>query len=211
GHNPLDGIHAAQLGTDGWLWDLVHERAVVGALPGIVVHVSYPLIPWIGVMAAGYAFGPIMSRPAAERRRSLVIWGLGAVALFLVLRATGLYGDPTPRVATADALASVLSFVNTEKYPPSLLYLCMTLGPMLLLLAAAERAHGPIAAWLVTFGRVPMLYYVAHLFVAHLVAVVYARVAYGDVGWLFHGLPTRNKPSGYGLGLPAVYGVWVAV
>ena len=96
-----------------------------------------------------------------------------------------------------------MSFLNCEKYPPSLVFLGMTLGPALLLLAAAERARGPVARWLVTLGRVPMLYYVAHLFVAHLLAVAYSSASHGDVGWLFHGLPTRNKPAGYGLACPS--------
>jgi len=210
-HNLLDGVHAAQLGGASFLWDLAHERAVVGPWSGITVYVSYPLIPWIGVMAAGYALGPIFTKPAGERRRRLLQWGLGAVVVFVALRALDLYGDPTPRVAYSDALTWVLSFVNCEKYPPSLLYLCMTLGPVLLLLAAAERARGRMAAWLVTFGRVPMLYYVAHIFLAHLLAIAYARIAYGDAGWLFHGLPTRHKPPGYGLALPWVYVAWIAV
>jgi hypothetical protein len=87
----------------------------------------------------------------------------------------------------------------------------MTLGPALLLLAAAERARGGMAAWLVTLGRVPMLYYVAHIFLIHLLAVAYAGLAHGDVAWLFARLPTRNKPVGYGMPLPAVYVVWIAV
>jgi uncharacterized membrane protein len=211
GHNLLDGIHAAQLGGASVLWDLVHERSTVGPVAGITFFVSYPVVPWIGVMAAGYAFGPTFTAPTSKRIRRLLAWGLGAVALFIVLRAVDVYGDPTPRVAYADALSWVLSFINCEKYPPSLLYLCMTLGPALLVLAAAERARGPIAEWLVTLGRVPMLYYVAHLFLAHVVAIVYARLAYGDVAWLFEKLPTRNKPPGFGLGLSGVYAVWLGV
>jgi len=87
----------------------------------------------------------------------------------------------------------------------------MTLGPALLLLAAAEGARGRLAAWLVTLGRVPMLSYVAHLFLVHLLAVAYAKIAYGDAGWLFGGLPHRSKPAQYGLALPGVYLVWMAV
>jgi len=211
GHNLLDGVHAAQLGSAGWLWDLIHERAVVHGAWGMTVYVSYPLLPWIGVMAAGYAFGPTFTAPADVRTRRLVQSGLGATTLFLVLRGFDWYGDPMPRVVYAGALPTILSFLNCEKYPPSLLYLCMTLGPALLGLAAAERARGRVAAWLVILGRVPMLYYVAHLFLAHLVAVLYARFAGGEVGWLLHGLPTRNKPPGYGLGLPGVYAVWIGV
>jgi uncharacterized membrane protein len=211
GHNVLDGVHAAQLGSAGWLWSFAHERAILGPLHGITVIISYPLIPWIGVMAAGYAFGPIFTRPVRERTRRLLQFGLGAVIVFVVLRALGLYGDPARRVAYGDVLPSILSFLNCEKYPPSLLYLFMTLGPALLLLAAAERARGRIAAWLVTLGRVPMLYYVVHLFLIHLLAVAYTWLASGNVGWLFGGLPTRNKPAHYGLALPGVYAVWIAV
>src|SRR5262249_22979728 len=178
-----------------------HERSILGPWHGIRALISYPLIPWPGVMAAGYALGPIFTRSASDRTRALVRAGVGTIAVFVVLRALGVYGDPATRVAYADPVASILSFLDCEKYPPSLLYLCMTLGPMLLLLAAAERARGAAARWLVTLGRVPMLYYVAHLFLIHLVAVVYAAAANGDAGWLFGGAPTRSKPPGYGLNL----------
>jgi len=211
GHNAFDGVHAAQLGDAALAWNFAHDRGLLGPFHGIYVYVSYPLIPWIGVMAAGYALGPIFTRPAAERTRALVAIGLAAVALFVFLRATGVYGDPAARLTYGDALPTILSFLNCEKYPPSLVFLCMTLGPALLMLAAAERARGPVAAWLVTLGRVPMFYYVAHLFLIHLLAVVHSWLATGGVGWLFHGLPIRTKPPNYGLPLPLVYVVWLAV
>jgi uncharacterized membrane protein len=210
GHNLLDAIHAANLGGAGWLWSLAHERSILGPWHGIRIYVSYPLIPWPGVMAVGYALGPVFTRSVPQRTRALVRLGVGAIALFVVLRVLGVYGDPTPRVAYADPVAAILSFLDCEKYPPSLLYLCMTLGPILLLLAA-ERARGLAASWLVTLGRVPMLYYVAHLFLIHLGAVVYAQIANGDTSWLFGGAPTRSKPSGYGIGLLGVYAIWIAV
>lgn len=211
GHDAFDGVRAAQLGDLALLWNFAHDRAILGPYHGIHVIVSYPLIPWIGVMAAGYALGPIFTRPAAERTRSLALLGVAAVALFVVLRLTGVYGDPVARLTYPDALPTILSFLNCEKYPPSLDFLCMTLGPALLMLAAAERARGPVAGWLVTLGRVPMLYYVAHLFLVHLLAVGYSWIATGGVAWLFHGLPMRVKPPSYGLSLPLVYGVWIAV
>src|SRR5262249_54174719 len=197
-----------QLGGAALVWNFVHERAVLGPFHGIHVIVSYPLVPWIGVMAAGYAVGPIFTRSVGERTRALVLLGLGAIALFIVVRTVGIYGDPAARVSYADALPTILSFLNCEKYPPSLDFLCMTLGPALILLAAAERARGPVAAWLVTLGRVPMLYYVVHLFLIHLLAVMYSWIATGGVGWLFRGLPMRTKPPHYGLALPYVYRVW---
>src|SRR5207244_9538797 len=141
--------------------------------------------PWVGVMAAGYALGPVFLREGASRRRWL--WGLGAAALagFVLLRASNLYGDPAPWLAHDSLLATALSFINCEKYPPSLLYVAMTLGPSLLLLAAFESARGRVADWITTFGRVPFFYYVAHIFVIHALAVAFAWATIGDVAWLF--------------------------
>jgi hypothetical protein len=107
-------------------------------------------------------------------------------------------------------LPSVLSVLNVEKYPPSLLYLMMTLGPALLLLAVFERVSGSLAAWITTFGRVPLLYYVAHIFLIHVLAVVVAALMIGDASWLFGGMPGA-RPDGWGFSLPIVYGVWLAV
>ncbi len=104
----------------------------------------------------------------------------------------------------------MLSVLNVEKYPPSLLYLMMTLGPGLMLLAAFEHARGRLANWITTFGRVPMLYYVAHIFLIHALAVVMVWTVYGDASWLLGSLP-GHKPAGYGLPLPGVYAVWLLV
>ena len=205
GHNMLDGIKAEQFGAAAPVWNLLHQPAMLELTPGFRFFVLYPLIPWIGVMAAGYAFGPVFKLDRATRMRWLL--GLGAVitAGFVVLRATNLYGDPAPWVAHDSLVATALSFINCEKYPPSLLYLAMTLGPALLLLAAFERARGLPAGWITTFGRVPFFYYVVHLFALHALAVAYAWALVG-----FGPLPA-GKPDGYGLGLTGVYAVWLAV
>ena len=118
---------------------------------------------------------------------------------FVVLRASNLYGDPAPWRAQAGVGATILSFINCEKYPPSLLYLAMTIGPALLLLAAVERARGPFAEWITTYGRVPFFYYVSHIFLIHALAVVFAWASGAATGWLFGPFPA-DKPSGYGLG-----------
>jgi hypothetical protein len=107
-------------------------------------------------------------------------------------------------------LATVQSFINTEKYPPSLLYLMMTLGPDLLLLAAFERARGRVVDTVVTFGRVPFAYYIAHIYLIHGLAVAYAWAVWGDAAWLFGAFP-QQKPAGYGLGLAGIYAVWLVV
>ena len=110
-----------------------------------------------------------------------------------------------------DALPWLLSFINCEKYPPSLLYLAMTLGIALLMRVVAERARGAVAGWFVTLGRVPMLFYVAHIALVHLVTIAYALAVDGDAGWLFGGLPPMNKPAGFGLSLPLVYAAWLVI
>jgi uncharacterized membrane protein len=147
-------------------------------------------------------------RERAARVRELFVLGAAITFGFFLLRATNLYGDPAPWVAQDSLLATVLSFVNCEKYPPSLLYLAMTLGPALMLLAAFESVHGPLANWIMTFGRVPLFYYVAHIFLLHMLAVLYAWMLVGDFAAL---IGSMHKPAGYGLGLAGIYAVWLAV
>jgi uncharacterized membrane protein len=210
GHNLLDGISAEQLGPAAWIWNLLHEPGIIQVGPETVVYALYPLIPWAGVMAAGYAFGPVLNLDQVVRRRLLFRLGLALTAGFFLLRATNLYGDPASWTAQSTWLATTLTFINCEKYPPSLLYLMMTLGPALLLLAACEGVRGRIVDWITTFGRVPFLYYVAHLFLIHQLAVVFALAVLGDASGLI-GPPPRAKPAGYGLPLPGVYAVWLLI
>ena len=211
GHNLLDGLKAADLGAAGLLWHFLHEPARLHTAAGIDVFPLYSLIPWVGVMAAGYALGPVMQWPTERRKRWLAAAGLATIAGFVLLRASNLYGDPAPWAVQDGALATVLAFVNCEKYPPSALYLAMTLGPALVLPALFGDRRGGPASVVVTFGRVPLLFYVTHLFVVHAVAVVVAGALIGDTAWLFKGLPVASKPQGYGLGLPGIYAIWVAV
>src|SRR6185312_6107059 len=139
GHNALDGIKAEQLGAAAPLWHLLHQPGLFGIAPGVKFVVLYPLIPWIGVMAAGYALGPVFTQERAARVQQLFTLGAAVTLGFVVLRASNLYGDPAPWAIQDNLLAAVLSFINCEKYPPSLLYLGMTLGPALMLVAAFER------------------------------------------------------------------------
>jgi uncharacterized membrane protein len=210
GHNMLDGIKAQSFGAAAPLWNLLHQPGMLDLGGHIKLFVLYPLIPWIGVMAAGYALGPVLTLPRAPRLRWLIGLGLATVAGFVLLRASNLYGDPASWVRHDILLATVLSFINCEKYPPSLLYLAMTLGPALLLLAAFDGARGRVADAVTTFGRVPFFYYVAHLFLIHTLAVLFAGATQGEAGWLFGGFPA-GKPPGYGLGLPGVYAMWLVV
>lgn len=220
-HNLLDGIRLEDFqaadGTltwQGWLISVLH----VPRFP-----VIYPLIPWVGVMAAGYAFGPVMLMLPELRRMHAFRWGIALVAAFVALRALDVYGDPDPWSIQDTALFTLLSFVNTTKYPPSLLYLLMTLGPMFLLIAAFERWHenaargshgaiGPHGAggrFLITFGRVPLFFYLLHLYAIHGLAVVTGCLMGGEVEpFLTYG---GNFPPWWGFGLPVVYLVWISV
>ena len=210
GHNLLDGVRAEQLGAAGWVWNVLHQSGLLRLGSGPALFVLYPLVPWIGVMAAGYALGPVFRLEPGARVRRLLALGALTTAGFVLLRATNLYGDPAAWIVHEGTLATALSFINCEKYPPSLLYLAMTLGPGLLLLAAFERARGRLAGWITTFGRVPFLYYVVHIYLIHTLAVVFAWLTLGDTSWLFGGRPGA-KPAAYGLGLPGVYVVWALV
>jgi uncharacterized membrane protein len=210
GHNLLDAIKAEQLGPAAPIWNVLHQPGLLTLSPDLTLFVLYPLVPWIGVMAAGYALGPIFGLDRATRRRWLVALGAAVTAGFVLLRASNLYGDGAPWTAHDGVVATVLSFINCEKYPPSLLYLAMTIGPALLLLAAFENARGRLADCIAIFGSVPLFYYVAHLFLLHALAVAFAWATIGHTAWLFGSL-AAGKPAGYGLGLVGIYAVWLAV
>ena len=210
GHNLLDGIRAEQFGAAAWVWNFLHQPDVLRGAGGTIAYPLYSLIPWAGVMAAGYALGPVMQLEADRRRRTLVWLGSAVTGGFLLLRGANVYGDPATWQLHGDWTATVLSFINCEKYPPSLLYLMMTLGPALILLAALEYARGRLAEWVSLFGRVPFFYYVAHIYLIHAAAVLLALAMGADSAWLFGGFP-MHKPASYGLPLPAIYCVWGAV
>jgi uncharacterized membrane protein len=210
GHNMLDGVKAGEFGAAAPIWNVLHQPGPLMLSPDVSLFVLYPLIPWIGVMAAGYALGPVFGLDRAARRRWLAGLGAAVTAGFIILRASNLYGDGAPWTAHDGLVATMLSFINCEKYPPSLLYLAMTIGPALLLLAAFENARGRLADCIAVFGSVPLFYYVAHLFLIHALAVAFSWATIGDTAWLFGSL-AAGKPAGYGLGLAGVYAVWLAV
>jgi uncharacterized membrane protein len=214
-HNLLDGIQAASFGALAPLWSVLHAPGFLYRGEEHVVLLAYPLIPWIGVTAVGYALGAVYLWPAERRRAFLLRLGLGCCAAFLLLRGINIYGDPAPWSSQATPTFTVLSFLNTNKYPPSLLFLLMTLGPALCFLSVIDRKT---PGWLRpanTFGRVPMFYYLVHFPLIHLLAVGAAAIRYGDVAPLFQS-PTVDRfpftqPPGWGLGLPVVYAMWIAV
>ncbi len=210
-HNLVDRVSAAELGAAGWLWKILHEPGTIALAPGIELFVLYPLVPWIGVMALGYVFGPVFTRPPAERDRICVRAGLALCAGFAVLRLANAYGDPAPWTTQATPGRTVLSFLNATKYPASLLYLLMTLGPAMLLIPPLDRARGGLANVVRTLGRIPLFFWLLHVPLIHLVAVAFSLARYGMVvPWLVWN-PPAAAAEGYGYSLPVVYGVTLAV
>ncbi|MFA4947995.1 MAG: heparan-alpha-glucosaminide N-acetyltransferase domain-containing protein [Candidatus Krumholzibacteriia bacterium] len=210
-HNLFDGIQAQNLGAFGWLWKVFHEGGLMQPTPWSGIFVAYPLIPWIGVMAAGYGFGRLLLLDRGARRRWLFALGGSLILMFVILRAVNRYGDPTPWSAQKSGLFTFFSFINTYKYPPSLLFLLMTLGPATLALALLDRRAGRFTRPLIVFGRVPLFFYVLHIPLIHGLAVLFARARYGQAHWLFQNPPDFAVPKDYGYSLPVVYLIWIAV
>lgn len=208
-HNAIMGplMHLLPLGES---WKVLYLGFFEGPLSGTPLVVLYSIIPWIGVMAAGYGFGEILMLEPARRNRLCARIGLGAAALFLVLRGFNLYGDPQPWSA-AGRMPAVLSFLNTTKYPASLSFLLMTLGPTIALIPLLERGRGRVAQWLTVFGRVPFVYYVLHIPLIHALALVVSTIRLGEVSpWLFanHPMGAPPVPDGYTWSLGLLYVVW---
>jgi len=194
----------------GELWKILYIGFFQGPVAGTPLIVLYSIIPWIGVMAAGYWFGTVLTTEPARRNRICLRLGLGATALFLVLRGLNIYGDPQPW-SSSGRMPALLSFLNTTKYPASLSFLLMTLGPTIALVPLLDRARGRVAQWLTVFGRVPFFYYVLHIPLIHALALVVSKLRTGSVDpWLFTNHPMGNPPApdGYTWSLALLYLVW---
>ena len=217
GHNALDGIRSSQLGAFGWIWKILHEGFAMLALPnGVTAFSVYPLIPWIGVMGAGFCFGRVFDLDPGKRRALMMGLGLALTVAFLVLRFANGYGDPGRWTTQPTPLFTVMSFLRTSKYPPSLLYLLMTLGPSLMALSVFEKVTVNARNPFLVFGRVPLFYYVVHWYLLHLVAIGFAWVRYGRIDFMFGVAPALSPiptsyPEGYGYSLWIVYLVWATI
>lgn len=213
-HNLLDAVKSASLGAWAPVWKLLHVTSVFPMF-GLLLIISYPLVPWFAVMSAGFCFGRVFLLEPARRQRILLWTGVGLSLAFLAVRGLNVYGDPSPWKHQPTAVYTLLSFLNCTKYPPSLLYLLMTLGPALMLLSWLDQKRFSGANPLIVFGRVPLFYFVSHFFLAHLIACVLMLVRYGSQAWhlvrtpfpSFGGDPAAF-PVGFGWPLWVVYLVW---
>ncbi|MFL5550701.1 MAG: DUF1624 domain-containing protein [Gemmatimonadaceae bacterium] len=210
GHNLLDGVKWSNP-----LWSILHAPGFVLNTPDHVVFVAYPLIPWIGATAVGYGLGEVYAWDVERRRTFLLRLGIALTVAFIAIRAVNKYGDPSRWVQQAASTFTVLSFLNTTKYPPSLLFLLMTLGPAMIFLWAVDRGTPRVARPALIIGKVPMFYYLLHFALIHVVAVIICYARYRSAHWMFEspdlGHYPFTPPPGWGYSLPVVYLVWAAV
>ena len=220
-HNLLDRINPASFGKFYWLWILLHSPGRIPITDHFSFSVRYVLIPWVGVMAVGFAFGKLLLRP--DRRKWILTLGISATVLFFVLRGINLYGNSIAGLPLKYPLSAgpwsvqptlsltVISFVNVLKYPPSLDYLLLTLGPALILLGLLDgaQARRGLSRILLVYGRVPLFYYVLHIYLLNLMARLAALAFHQPI---FRGTVIADfvqRPVGYGHGLPFVYAMWI--
>jgi uncharacterized membrane protein len=222
GHNLLDGVTPASFGRVGWLWQLLHVPGLVigqSMIPPIIL-VAYPLLPWVGAMALGYAFGSVLVRPKEKGRQWNLRAGLALLVAFGLLRWTNVYGDPVRWSSQPTWWRTGLSFMNVQKYPPSLLFLLVTLGIAALIAAGIESAEqrdalGWLRSVLQVYGRVPFFYFLLHIALIHLLALVVSAARGENWRWWVTELPNggvlTGHPPGYGYGLAIVWCIWISV
>ena len=211
GHNLFDTVKAVDFGNFAILWNLLHQPGFVEYDKHFQIWILYPIVPWIGVMAIGYLMGPIFKFEREKRLTILIYTGATLTIFFFVFRYLNLYGDPNPWIQYDTLTATALSFLNTEKYPPSLLFLAMTLGPALLILALIDGAHGRFAKALATIGLIPFLFYILHIYAIHCMAILYTKITGGSTDWLF-AIPPLDKPEAFhSMRLVELYVAWIII
>jgi uncharacterized membrane protein len=207
-HNLGDAVRPSDFGALAPLWHFLHVPGF--AISGTLL-IAYPLVPWVAVMALGFVLAEVY-RWDARRRRHFLAWaGVAATLLFVAMRAVNGYGNPQPWMTQRTPALTVASFLNVTKYPPSLQFLLMTLGPTLVVLTLAERMRGRFSEWLKVYGSVPFFFYVVHIFVAHAVGVALALIQGGELRRIPVVLDPGSLPAWYGVSLPGVYVAWALV
>lgn len=214
GHNLLDGIQVQGNNLVSFGWALLHQQNGFTWNERLVL-VGYPIIPWIAVMSLGYCMGSMyVGMDAVARKKRLLLYGISAIVLFIFLRFINIYGDPHPWEKQRSLLFTILSFIDVAKYPPSLLFLLMTLGPACIFLALTENVKTRFSNFVSVYGRVPMLYYLLHIYLIHIAAMVVSELftTYDWSQWILHvPLWFVQDFKGYGFSLVVVYLIWIGI
>ena len=215
GHNLLDGITMEGKQFSSIIWYILHQYSLIEFSGNFVMIVEYPVLPWIGVMALGYCFGGLYAKDfnVSRRKKWLLQLGIGATVLFFLLRGINIYGDLVPWSTQKNTIYTIMSFFNVTKYPPSLSFLLVTLGPAFLFLCATETVKNRITDFFLVFGRVPFFYYILHILFIHLFALLGLLITGGD--WKIMILDERDFTSGllssYGYPLWVAYLIWIGI
>lgn len=211
GHNLLDNIHFDQ----NMLWSILHERGNFVLFGSIKIRVTYPIIPWIGVMSLGYYFGKFYDKDITPEYRQKLFTKIGLVCIagFLIVRGFNLYGNSNPWIVFDSFSQTLISFMDPSKYPPSLTYLLMTLGPSLLFLGNSENLKGRLVNFCSTFGKVPFFFYIIHIYAIHLLAAILAELTgFSFDSMVLNGFVSTNQQLiGYGVNLGWVYIIWLFI
>jgi uncharacterized membrane protein len=214
GHNLLDPINVEGNDVSEIGWSLLHEQHGF-PLGHFFLFVGYPILPWAGIMLLGYCFGKLYqpTTSASNRRKVLIRLGVAMILLFVIIRSINIYGDPSRWSEQPTFLYTFFSFINVTKYPPSLLYTLITLGPAILFLAVSENMKGKFSQYLIALGRVPMFYYIIHLYLIHIIALIAALATGFDASDMVFNTWVTDSPNlrGYGFNLVIVYVIWILV
>lgn len=215
GHNLLDSIVMEGDSWESITWYILHQSQGMPISQTRFVYFAYPVIPWIGLIALGYCFGTFYQKnfSALTRKKWLLYLGFGSILSFFVLRGINVYGNLTPWTIQDTTIKTILSFFKVTKYPPSLAYVLITIGPSLLFLYAIENIKNKITDILLVFGRVPLFYYFLHLFVIHVFAILGVLVLNRNGQELLSNI-SENPISGlasHGYSLFIVYLVWIGI
>jgi uncharacterized membrane protein len=215
GHNLLDGIVMQGNSFQSIIWYILHQTKIITISSTSDIGIFYPILPWIGLMLLGYSLGYLYQKDfnPFKRKTWLLRLGVGAICLFFILRGINIYGDLVPWTTQDTTAKTIMSFFKVTKYPPSLAYILITIGPALLFLYAYESVKNKATDFFLVFGRVPLFYYFLHILVIHVFAIIGMAIFSGN--WqdmiLTKEVFSNAKLINYGYSLFVVYMVWIVV
>jgi uncharacterized membrane protein len=214
GHNSLDAWELRHQDSLPAWYSPLHLQTFIPAGKNFAIQIFYPFLPWTGIMTVGYCFGKLYKQSTINRNKKILFTGVGLTVLFMILRWSNIYGDPLLWSPQKDLLYSIFSFIDTQKYPPSLLYFCMTIGPSLIFLSMAEKLPEKFEKVVTVFGRVPFFYYILHFYLIHAVSALMFFLRGHTFAEGFYGpsqIPMKFLIPGEGYSLGIVYLVWILI